>query len=681
MDDGVTIQTEPNFSEHMKVLGERLHLSPSKVLDGAGTEHLLYGGVDTKGIKGSDSRKYILESMRVTPRDCNFLGDDYALCLVRPELIDHYQQVVSREYVERQVAETNERKASAGEETKLTMEELREILKTVPKAIFNPNVYTRYALAPDQEADAAKVTELCRFLKETQLPLAAKALTEEGGWTRYGTSLVDALHSFGVNARYLGEVSRLITKYEHKHMRWMCERTVLARTVKHIFNRHMRSTSDLYLAETLTELLNSLFELQTPRVEERKDTQGKRKSRKKKKPQVPQPKSGLITVHKPAVPSSAELWAEVMSFAKQHFDLDLPQAFSVWEAVALPGLKLSFLSEVCREVGIQLENKPISLSRPIEVDSVAGVTHKVKALRFKSQESKLLQENAAQAFNEQNIELGLEMLSHSVSIQAQISGYLSKEIAFCYQRMSQIMFSQGDFAQGLGLQHKSIIILERVLGLDHPLVAQSYGTFAFQYQALGKLQRGVTHLLRSIQLYTLNSGEVAVEIVPLLFSLSVFYRELRQHVGAINVLNRVLQLCVVIYGEQHINVAECYSVLANEYRHLGDSHRAVQLQSIALETYKASLAPGDKKLEEAATFLEQLKQLPSAEVISPDKVTRSLKSDRNALLRQKLKDSKSRGKGGRLENEMGRRGMGYSQEQIEEIRTQQLIEEIQRRRK
>jgi len=680
MDDGATIHTEPTFSEHMKVLGERLHLSQTKVLDAAGNEHVIYSGVDTKGIKGSDSRKYILESMRVTPRDSNFIGDDYALCLLRPELIEHYQQYVSRDHVEKEVGAANERKSKAGEEVKLTMEELREILKTVPKVSFNPNVFTKYRLAPGQESEEEKVKELSNFLKETQLPLAAKALTEETGWTRYGTSLVDALHSLGLNARYLGQLAQLITKYEHRHVKWTCERTATARSVKHIFNRYIRNTSDLYLAETLAELLNSLFDLQNPKAEERKDTAGKKKNRKKKKAQAVQPaKSGLIAVAKPATPSSAEIWSEVRTFTQQHFGFELPETFNTWEAVALPGLKMSFLSEICREVGIQLESKPISLSSPIDVEAVAGVTHKVKSMKFKSQESKLLQENAAQALNEQNLELGLEMLNHSVSIQAQISGFLSKDIAFCYQRMSQILFNQGDFAQALGLQHKSVIILERVLGFDHPLVAQGYGTFAFQYQALGKLERGVTHLLRAIQLFTLNSGEIAPEIVPLLFSLSVFYRELRQHAGAIDVLNRVLQLCLVLYGEQHINVAECYTVLANEYRHLGDTQRAVQLQAMALDIYKLRLPAADKKVEEAEKFLEQLRQLPPSDVSSPNKIPRSLKSDRSALLRQKLKDSKTRAKGGRLENELSRRGLAFSHEQMEELRTQQLIEEIQRK--
>lgn len=681
LDDGVTIHTEPSFSEHMKALGERLHLSPTTVLDAASAEHLIYAGVDTKGIKGSDNRLYILESMRVTPRDCNFLGEEYALCLLRPELIEHYQQFISREHVEREVAAANERKSAAGEEAKLTVEELREILRTVPKVVFNPNVFTKYRLAPGQEAEEAKVAELGRFLKETQLPLAAKALTEESGWSRYGVNLVDALHNLGVNARYLGQVSKLITGYEHRHVKWTCERTATARAVKHIFNRYIRSTSDLYLAETMAELLNALLELQSPKVEERKETTGKKKNRKKKRAQAPlQPvKSGLIVVKKPSPPNQAEIWAEVRAYTLKHFDLELPEFFNTWEAVALPGLKMSFLSEICREVGIQLENKPISMLLPIDVETVAGVTHKVKSMKVKSQESKLLQENAAQALNEQNLELGLEMLNHSVSLQAQISGFLSKDIAFCYQRMSQIVFNQGDFAQALGLQHKSIIILERVLGLDHPLVAQSYGTFAFQYQALGKLERGVTHLLRAIQLFTLNSGEISPEIVPLLFSLSVFYRELRQHASSIDVLKRVLQLCLVLYGEQHINVGECYTVLANEYRHLGDIQSAIQLQEMALVIYKLRLSAGDAKLEEAEKFLEQLKQLPPSDISSPNKVPRSLKNDRSANLRQRLKDSKNRTKGSRFETEMSRRGLAFTQEQMEEMRTQQLIEEIQRK--
>ena len=47
---------------------------------------------EIKGIRGSDQKKFLLDLMRLSPRDANWVSNDleYLCCVIRPELISHY---------------------------------------------------------------------------------------------------------------------------------------------------------------------------------------------------------------------------------------------------------------------------------------------------------------------------------------------------------------------------------------------------------------------------------------------------------------------------------------------------------------------------------------------------------------------------------------------------------------
>eukprot|EP00256_Glycine_max_P068926 XP_025983521.1 clustered mitochondria protein-like isoform X1 [Glycine max] len=75
-----------------------LHLKEHLVLDGSGNLFKLAAPVECKGIVGRDDRHYLLDLLRVTPRDANYTGPGSRFCILRLELITVYCQA--------QVAET-----------------------------------------------------------------------------------------------------------------------------------------------------------------------------------------------------------------------------------------------------------------------------------------------------------------------------------------------------------------------------------------------------------------------------------------------------------------------------------------------------------------------------------------------------------------------------------------------
>ena len=90
VDNGAHIKHGADFHQKVGQLAEQLHLKEHKVADGEGEEGLLYTSVEAKGIKGTDDRLYLLDLMRLTPRDANFQGTATRLRVLRPELVAAY---------------------------------------------------------------------------------------------------------------------------------------------------------------------------------------------------------------------------------------------------------------------------------------------------------------------------------------------------------------------------------------------------------------------------------------------------------------------------------------------------------------------------------------------------------------------------------------------------------------
>ena len=106
----------PAFSKVSKALRVKKH----PVWDKEGKKHMLEGSVETKGLLGTDGRKYILDLYRLTPLDILWLEEYWTDCVdgekkpqnrdyphrmttLRPELIESYWRLKMSEYVKTEV--------------------------------------------------------------------------------------------------------------------------------------------------------------------------------------------------------------------------------------------------------------------------------------------------------------------------------------------------------------------------------------------------------------------------------------------------------------------------------------------------------------------------------------------------------------------------------------------------
>ena len=89
----------------MKKVCEHLNIKINKVIDGQEKEVEIAGSVEVKGIKGTDKRNYIVDLQGLTPRDANYIGEEFHTCLLRPELLIIYQRTKNMEYASSKIQE------------------------------------------------------------------------------------------------------------------------------------------------------------------------------------------------------------------------------------------------------------------------------------------------------------------------------------------------------------------------------------------------------------------------------------------------------------------------------------------------------------------------------------------------------------------------------------------------
>lgn len=95
-DEGKTFKADAEIGKTMQKICDSLWLTTDNrfVAEGAdeGGATVIHGSPDVKGIVAGDGRTYVMDLMRLSPRDVNFRHqEDHQSCVLRPELIKNYQ--------------------------------------------------------------------------------------------------------------------------------------------------------------------------------------------------------------------------------------------------------------------------------------------------------------------------------------------------------------------------------------------------------------------------------------------------------------------------------------------------------------------------------------------------------------------------------------------------------------
>lgn len=648
VDNGKKICWNEDF--HSKVLeaAKRLHLKEHAVCDASGNIFKLAAPVECKGIVGSDDRHYLLDLMRVTPRDANYTGPGSRFCILRQELVTAFCQAQAAERSKQSSSSDTVRDsptdslrvagddglgngdAGAGEfsDSKDIREEgtdavqqcapaSAEISESYDEILFNPNVLTEFKLAGNEEeiaADEENVKKVSLYLKDVVLPKFIQDLCSLEVSPMDGQTLTEALHAHGINVRYIGKVADGTKHLPHL---WdLCSNEIVVRSAKHLLKDILRDTEDHDLGPTISHFLNCFFGQSqgiNPRgmrnnVQSRipKKDQGSHQSsgkssigqaRWKSRASVKKIQSSCINI------SSETVWSDIKEFAKLKYQFELP------EDARQRVKKVAVLRDFCQKVGTSIAARKYDFGAalPFQTSDILDIQPVVKHSIPVCTEAKDLVELGKVQLAEGMLSEAYTLFSEAFSMLQQVTGPMHREVANCCRYLAMVLYHAGDMAGAIMQQHKELIINERCLGLDHPDTAHSYGNMALFYHGLNQTELALKHMARALLLLSLSSGPDHPDVAATFINVAMMYQDMGKMDTALRYLQEALKKNERLLGEEHIQTAVCYHALAIAFNCMGAFKLSHQHEKKTYDILVKQLGEEDSRTRDSQNWMKTFK--------------------------------------------------------------------------
>lgn len=225
-EDNSKLLSDEQTCTQFKPVAEALHLKPHKAWNEDGSSVVdVVTSYRTKGLDGTDGRKYIIDLYRTTPLDIEFIekncsGEDkypYSEVTLRHEAVNEWWR---REVAVAVKAETDrlakEGKKPEDGDNKETLGIDTSSFSLNPDAFGLPKAPTE-ELAKQQEEDEQRVREVSKFVSEVLIPEVVDEFAQSQLYTPIdGNHLTAILHQSGINLRYLGLFAQTVEETKAK---------------------------------------------------------------------------------------------------------------------------------------------------------------------------------------------------------------------------------------------------------------------------------------------------------------------------------------------------------------------------------------------------------------------------------------------------------------------------------
>lgn len=662
------VATHPDFVPVFEKLSKALRIKKHPVWDKDNKRHDLEGSVETKGLLGTDGRKYVLDLYRISPLDVLWQEEEgkdtypHHMSILRLELVETFWRHKMSQYVREEVEKRRNVKAQEDKEAKEDAPEKAESKEGEEKEKTEEPVEQErvdisgfeFALNPDvcsgqipQTAeekeqwarDEKEVRDACDFLRSKVLPELVQDLHDgEVGFPMDGQSLSQLLHKRGINVRYLGKLTQLSKEKGSRlqALTTLAVQEMIVRAFKHIANSYLRDVPGPFAASCVAHLLNCLLGTDLNPEPRPEIDQELREA-------FPE---GDFSFEK-VTPATLRAEIEKQVTIRYRFTLE-PEWFK-----SLRHLQL--LRDVSIKLGLQLgarkfvftKSEVPSKEQPATTNGVNGATaDEGKKKKKKSGDStspnrasadakatvsfvpddilnivplvkdasprSSLAEEALEAgrisLMQNQKQLGQELILESLSLHEQIYGILHPEVAKLYHQLSMLYYQTDEKDAAVELARKAVIVTERTLGVDSADTILSYLNLSLFEHANGNTKTALVYIKHAMDLWKVIYGASHPDSITTMNNAAVMLQHLKQYSDSRKWFESSLAVCEELFGKQSINTATILFQLAQALALDQDSKAAVNKMRDAYSIFLNQLGPDDRNTKEAETWLEQLTQ-------------------------------------------------------------------------
>src|SRR5712692_5306626 len=173
-------------------------------------------------------------------------------------------------------------------------------------------------------------------------------------------------------------------------------------------------------------------------------------------------------------------------------------------------------------------------------------------------------------------------------------------------RMGEYLQARAQYAEGEPIYQKALALHERLLGPDHPEIAQTLSGLASLYYEQGEYEQAEPLYQRALAICEQAQGTRHVEVANILNELALLYNAQGKYEQTEPLYRRALHIFEQALGQEHPHVATSLNGLALLYRDQGKYEQAEPLYQRALDIREQALG---QEHPDVATTLNGLAQL------------------------------------------------------------------------
>ncbi|KAG7799155.1 hypothetical protein KL929_001232 [Ogataea haglerorum] len=629
------LNADEKLSEKFKKIAEVFHLKPHKAwnLDGSQIKEVVTS-MDTKGMKGTDGRDYIIDLYRTTPVDIEFIDKHYT---GKEDSYPHRETVLRHEAVEewwrRQVSlAVKQETERLGEEAK-EGEEKATIAVDTSAFVLNPDAFCLTEaptpeLAAELKKDEERVREVSKFVSEILLPELVKDLeTSEAYVPIDGGHLSSILHRQGINLRYLGALAQYIEERKAFHKKAEEERLEKAKQEE---PKETSDEDDLKNNEQskldATPVLNVLDALLSVTLQEM-IARGVKHLLRRSCISVPVALVPYVIAHifnsvlgvvgyLEVEPLLAEMYGspDILKLSRDQIREQIAKEVYARYRYALPEKwpvhSLYLFKEISRKFGIQWRDRTYGFTGTaptFTADDVLAVVPVVKDSIYYSRSVDDIWEAGRVKVSKGEPE-GIQLLNQAIEVYEQVYGAIHPETAKGYGQLGQICVDLKMGEQASELARKSFRILERTRGIDSYDSVLALSRLALVESANGEHLNAIKLHSRVLQHWLTYHGESHINVVSELSTIAIILQKVQLHVQAAKVFQKAVELSDRYVGDQSQMSGLLRFQWGQSLVTLKQFVPASEQLELAANIFKINLGPNDRSSVEASKWTSQLKE-------------------------------------------------------------------------
>ncbi|KAI2470568.1 clustered mitochondria-domain-containing protein [Annulohypoxylon bovei var. microspora] len=576
------VAADERFAPTFEKLSKALKVKKHPVWDKDGKRFDLEASVETKGLMGTDGRKYVLDLYRITPLDVLWLEENstteeqkteldypHRMTVLRSELVELIRNQKWTEWVNKELErlkqkskaksedeQTNKEEKPSSTEEKSTdeaegkptepsedapAEEEERIDASEFQFALNPDAFSGQVPQTEAEkeelaADEEDVRNSCKYLRESAIPDFVNDIkVSDLPFPMDGLSLAKMMHKRGINMRYLGKIVSLCEGPRLLRLRDLCLHEIISRAFKHVAGKYLRYLPIPLTSSCISHLLNCLLgsgfnSNPTADIDE------------SLKALYPEADLAFASV----TPESLRQEIAAQVFRRFRFTLNSDLQFQMKH--------LQLLREVSLKLGFQLQAKNFKFTSDSSTGSTTTITtngvngHANSDGKKKKKKSRDGSPSSVSSINVPTTFIPDDVVNVVPIIKDSAPKSAISEEALEGGRHS-IMQNNRRIGQELLLE--SLTLHEQIYGILHPEVARAYSSLAQIYYQLEEKEAAVDLARKAVIVSERTIGVDSAETLLYYLNLGLYVHGSGDSKAALAYVKHALDLWKIIYGPDH----------------------------------------------------------------------------------------------------------------------------------